>query len=47
MFTIYGPGSHLGHVTRNILFVLEFYSPVNNKVMSSWLVNSGTGPGQA
>ena len=29
------------------LFVLEFYGPVNNVVMSSRLVNSGTVPGQA
>ena len=29
------------------LFVLEFYSPVNNEVMSSRSVNSGTVPGQA
>ena len=29
------------------LFVLEFYGPVNNKVMSSQSVNSGTVPWQA
>ena len=29
------------------LFVLEFYGPVNNEVMSSRSVNSGTVPGQA
>ena len=29
------------------LFVLEFYGPVNNEVMSSRSVNSGTIPGQA
>ena len=29
------------------LFVLGFYGPVNNKVMSSRSVNSGTVPGQA
>ena len=28
-------------------FVLELYGPVNNEVMSSWSVNSGTIPGQA
>ena len=28
------------------LFVLEFYGPVNNEVMSSRSVNSGTVPGQ-
>ena len=27
--------------------MLEFYSPVNNEVMSSRSVNSGTVPGQA
>ena len=31
----------------SFLFVLEFYSPVNNEVMSSRSVNSGTVPGQA
>ena len=30
-----------------LLFVLGFYGPVNNEVMSSWSVNSGTVPGQA
>ena len=30
-----------------ILFVLGFYGPVNNEVMSSWSVYSGTIPGQA
>ena len=30
-----------------VLFVLEFYGPDNNKVMSSQSVNSGTVPGQA
>ena len=30
-----------------VLFVLEFYGPVNNEVMSSRSVNSGTVPGQA
>ena len=30
-----------------IFFVLEFYGPVNNEVMSSRSVNSGTVPGQA
>ena len=29
------------------LFVLQFYGPVNNEVMSSQSVNSGTVPGQA
>ena len=29
------------------LFVLEFYGPVNNEVMSSRSVNSGTVPGQS
>ena len=29
------------------LFVLEFYGPVNNEVMTSRSVNSGTVPGQA
>ena len=29
------------------LFVLEFYGPVNNEVMSSRSVNSGSVPGQA
>ena len=29
------------------LFVLEFYGPVNNQVMSSRSVNSGIVPGQA
>ena len=29
------------------VFVLEFYDPVNNEVMSSRSVNSGTVPGQA
>ena len=29
------------------LFVLEFYGPVNNEVMLSQSVNSGTVPGQA
>ena len=29
------------------LFVLGFYGPVNNEVMSSQSVNSGTVPGQA
>ena len=29
------------------LFVLEFYDPVNNEVMSSRSVNSGIVPGQA
>ena len=32
---------------NNVLFVLEFYGPVNNEVMSSQSVNSGTVPGQA
>ena len=37
------------HPTLNFvcLFVLEFYGPVNNEVMSSRSVNSGTVPGQA
>ena len=30
-----------------VLFVLEFYGPVNNEVMSSRSVNSCTVPGQA
>ena len=30
-----------------VLFVLEFNGPVNNEVMSSRSVNSGTVPGQA
>ena len=29
------------------LFVLEFYGPANNEVMSSRSVNSGAVPGQA
>ena len=29
-----------------VFFVLEFYGPVNNKVMTSPSVNSGTVPGQ-
>ena len=29
------------------MFVLEFYGPVKNEVMSSRSVNSGTVPGQA
>ena len=29
------------------LFLLQFYGPVNNEVMSSRSVNSGTVPGQA
>ena len=29
-----------------LLFMLEFYGPVNNEVMSSRSVNSGTVPGQ-
>ena len=28
-------------------FVLGFFGPVNNEVMLSWSVNSGTVPGQA
>ena len=32
---------------RLCLFVLEFYGPVNNQVMSSRSVNSGIVPGQA
>ena len=32
---------------RLCLFVLEFYGPFNNEVMSNWSVNSGTVPGQA
>ena len=32
---------------EHLIFVLEFYSPVNNEVMSSRSVNSGTVPGQA
>ena len=31
---------------RICLFVLEFYGPVNNEIMSSRSVNSGTVPGQ-
>ena len=30
-----------------LLFVLEFYGPVNNEVISSRSFNSGTVPGQA
>ena len=30
-----------------VLFLLGFYGPVNNEVMSSRSVNSGTVPGQA
>ena len=30
-----------------VWFVLEFYVPVNNEVMSSRSVDSGTVPGQA
>ena len=33
--------------SRTCLFVLEFYGPVNNEVMSSRSVKSGTVPGQA
>ena len=33
--------------SRGHAFVLEFYGPVNNKVMSSRSVNSDTVPGQA
>ena len=29
------------------MFVLGFYGPINNEVMSSQSVNSGTVPGQA
>ena len=32
---------------HDILFVLGFYGPVNNEVMSSRSVKSGTVPGQA
>ena len=32
--------------TTEVLFVLGFYGPVNNEVMSSRSVNSGTVPGQ-
>ena len=35
------------HTKMRKLFVLEFYGPVNNEVMSSRSVNSGTIPGQA
>ena len=34
-------------MVRFCLFVLGFYDPVNNEVMSSRSVNSGTVPGQA
>ena len=34
-------------VTADILCVFKFYGPVNNEVMSSQSVNSGTVPGQA
>ena len=43
----------IGHVLKVAinaffcLFVLEFYGPVNNEVMSSQSVNGGTVPGQA
>ena len=37
-----------GSTRRNVcLFVLGFYGPVNNEVMLSRSVNSGTLPGQA
>ena len=32
---------------KSFCFVLRFYDPVNNEVMSSRPVNSGTDPGQA
>ena len=43
------PSKHGSKVTGGIqtCFVLEFYGPVNNEVMSSRSVNSGTAPGQA
>ena len=34
------------HENNVCLFVLEFYGPVNNEVMSSRSVNCGTIPGQ-
>ena len=34
-------------LARHYLFVLEFYGPVNNEVMSSRSFNSGTVPRQA
>ena len=34
-------------MSGSFLFVLGFYSPVNNEVMSSRSVNSGTVPEQA
>ena len=38
---------NLNKDTLVCLFVLRFYGPVNNEVMSSRSVNSGTVPGQA
>ena len=35
------------HCLLLFVFVLEFYGPVNNEVMLSQSVNSGTVPGQA
>ena len=53
-FNIGGMGAailNINEVSQNfkifVLFVLGFYSPVNNEVMSSRSVNSGTVPGQA
>ena len=40
------PINFADHFTKLVLFVLEFYGPVNNEVMSSQSVNSGTVPGQ-
>ena len=37
----------LNVININVMFVLEFYGLVNNEVMSSRSVNSGTVPGQA
>ena len=39
--------SNIAHqLFQSCLFVLEFHGPVNNEVMSSRSVNSGTVPGQ-
>ena len=35
------------HARNLCLFVLGFYGPVNNEIMSNRSVNSGTVPGQA
>ena len=45
-----GVSRFLSLITRKcnfVLFVLGFYSPINNEVMPSRSVNSGSVPGQA